>query len=585
MFRSGPVRIDRTFSRQDIPSVGGEAAYEFSEAGKATVEEAFEMNPTVALFDIAEYSGVRDPENDTQLTKEDIKLRGETEFYAQFIDVPEEGMTESEYQRLYRDTRKKKIRDDSFSRAPDTYTQAAKTLLLSLGVGIFDPINAASGYLPGMALRTGVLGTALARQAKVAERMLQRMDTGERVVTRAGHGAVGGGIESAVTDAVFVNPALAAKQQEEQSILTSLIMGATIGSAARVVFGGFYDVGTMGVRKEMNALRAEWKGMADDYIERRATHKRTTVELARAIRDMTTVGREESMLAGRTSTSYGDNRAIMQSALGMFMDDRQINVKDIEAIIHEKNLQAKYKPEDVERVRTDVTREIIDEEVDMEALVYLSPKRLKSQIDRSRGRISQLEKELRALKKKAGPATPRKKLYQKIEDERAKIDELKRTRETGTKRAGDARARIDAARKGEIDGEMKKKIDSEVNRRMDIINGGVKGRGNLRQSIKHAVDNPTRVKRMHAAATSNEGRRGYVAGAKEELADRGIPKEVTKETADVMQQAVDAEVNAKQLAEQEGIDYNPENIDDAIKGVDEHQKAAEIMTACMSKAA
>jgi len=571
--------------------VGDEAVYEFSEASKANVEESFSYNPTKALYDIAEYSGHFDGEDETVLTKDDVDARKETEFYAQFINVPEEGLSEYEYQRLYRDVRAKRVRDDKYARAPDTYSQAGKQLLLSLGVGIFDPINAASGYLPGLLAKTGIMGTQLSRKALVYERQLQNMDLGKRVVSRAGVGAGGGALESVATDYALVNPALRMRQEEEQSLMTSLIMGGAIGSAARVTFGAVYDLPTRESRAEMKALKAEWKERANLYIQQvdaRKTpeHARTIRELARVIRETEKLSRVDEASAGRSTLSYGDQHTLTQSAIGLFLDDRVIDLKEMESVMHEKNLQSKYNVDDVDRVRADVVSEVIEAE---RGLVDTTPV---PETDKRFGKkIVKLESELKELQetlRQTGPANKRKKLHKSIADKKGELEGARAGHKIGGKAKRVVQKRVRDARKGELDPVMQRKVDMEVNRRMEIINAKDTPKGPLvmnKTKLKHGIDNASRMGAMYRAATSEESKRSYVKGAKEELDSKGVPQNASAETADMLQQAVDAEANARQMAEEQGVEYNPENIDATIKAIDDQQKANEIFSTCMSKAA
>ena len=613
MFVGANYTTDPSFGVQRLSSADAELT-DLSEVSGAAASEAWAHGPLQSMFDIAQYNNLFGRDEGATLSKDEVKKRSETEHYAKFITVPEEGITEREYRLLYNDTRARKIRESAFSRAPQTFTQGAKNFGVMLAVGMVDPLNVGIGYLPVTLARAGYAGAAVQGMAKSYAASLTTLGAAGRAGARATVGGSEGLIAAGITE---IPVAAAANLRGERygagDVFTSLIFGSVVGSGIHVGGGALYDVAAvpqMRRRREAMAIKKSFnKEMLADirneqkFIEQRSQDQvAALLQVARGKADMHSVNQRQLAV-----WSKPDRAALMQSNIATFLDGRNISAKALTDLIESKRLGEQYRPEDVEAVRAEVIREHLDLEMDIRSVSKITPAVYKefelnrnvllAEITEAKALLTPpviKTKGLRGnqLKKAQGlldaQQRTKKQAHARIKKAEAELKANRQREKAAGKKYEGVSERIAQIKQGELPRDIFDSVNTEVARRMDIIDathltgkpGDLPAVNNLTGAIRKSLD----ALRVHEESPA--ARRSFRPEAEAEMTRTGKRLTTDQEATGLAQQAVDAETNARAAADELGVKYEASADTQAtIKQVNDLKDVAPAMAACMGRGA
>ena len=616
MIRSkGPIANPfHTLQREDTARTPN--WYTTSQASGAMADQIVNELPVVSLHRMAEqndYFGITSDEDEGKhLSPADLEDKKKTDFYAQFMPMPKDGMSERSYNLMLRDTRERKLREETISRSPQDFSQASKQFFMSLGINIIDPLNIAAGYVPAtmyrvgkvaLATKSGTVTRAIKKDKAVRRRDMEEMSTGGRAKVRLKEGAFEGVIGGALVEyPIYQAEQMRGEQYSAIDVLANLAFGTILGTTMHVGFGAVGDrLGKRG-REIRNNLRADAKQRAETYITGRKKYWKDAFDdfeleswMAEAEANKIRGEAEGPTAIQRrlAKVKAEDKRKLMQGMIAQYRSDQHMNIDPMLKMMDDEVI-ARYSADDIDEIRAEVILDMIEEDVGAQALTYTPPSVTKSKVDRLRGEINRVKKELKELKKTEGPATPRKRLYKLMEEKEGEISRIEASQKRGTKFSKTMADRIEAARRGEIDPVLGRRIEMELQRRMDIIEATSRpsvenpGVPNFQlktsvASIRMANQSKARLGELSDTATNPTKARSFDPDASDRLKTKGTPADEAADTVKLMSEEADAEELARASAEAAGIEYDPKaDLDDSIAKIDDSIGALQDIALCRS---
>lgn len=467
MITGGNYTFDKSYNVNRIDSAKTTGVFDLSQASEAAAEDAFLHSPTRSLYGLAKSHGLTGVEEGQHLDSEALKQKKNTDFYAQFIQMPEEGMSEREYNFKYEAVRKEKLRENAMMRAPDTMGQFVKMMGVSLGTAMLDPTSIGLGYLPATIARAGYIGAKLKGVAEGYDASMAASTALGRAGLRTQAGAVGGTFEGAVGEAPVY---YAAQNRDEKytanDVLLSITTGIAVGSGIQVTGGALFDLGTIEARaferekirvdKENEAvleakkldLEAKRMGVVEDHLLKLQKEKELNAipdnllkfsdpdfigpiplsdyedYLHYALLKASDTGGLQRKLSSYTPE---ERAALMQTNLAQMLEGKEISANEFVDSFEARRLGDKFNPMDVDKVRAEVEAEIIRDDMDLKRVGNLTES-LKSIRDENtnilRNEISALEGKIETFKKLGTSNEKRQKLQKNITALKSEVADL-----------------------------------------------------------------------------------------------------------------------------------------------------------------
>jgi len=615
MFVGGNYTIDPSFGAKSLDSSKTTGILDFSEVSGAAAEDAIIHAPTRSLYDLVEGANLFGEDEGKRLSKVDIGLRANEQFYAKFMKVPDEGMTEREYDILYEDIRAEKLREFAFMRAPDTVGQYVSTLGVSLLVSMVDPTSIAIGYMPMAAARAGYIGVKAANLAKKYDDTLDTLEAGGRAAERAKAGAVGGVFEGAVTE---VPVYFAANNRQEKygatDVFNSIAFGAVVGTGIQVSGGALYDLATVtsrAAKRKQIATTKEMEATEKLRIQKTVGPIRPTIEEPlpdgaaftgplsmeqledKLMRGFLKSGVNSQVQRDLANYTIEERSALMQAGLAQFVSGKNILGTDFVKTFEARRLGERYKPEDVSAVTAEVIDEKILQEIEFKSKTRVSPDLERLFADNTnalRNEIAELEKQVNVQVKKGTSLKKRNEIIEKSDLLDAKKRELEQHRaafKAREQQGKGARERLKAVKAGDYPTDLKRGIDAEVARRMAIIDEVHLPRSpryqfGPRTKTSSIVSNYLKDIKIKTEAPSAQ--RSYRADAEATMSSTGKRQQPSEEMTAIAQQAVDATENAMKLADDNNLKYSPsKGIETMLGDIEQMKTSAQKLAVCMSK--
>ena len=202
----------------------------------ATLEETFYYNPFVSLSRQMVLKHQQKIGN--KLGKDEWSA---SDYYRDGLTYPEQGLTEGAAKAIAESYDQRQERKEIFSRAQGGVGMGIAKFGVSLVGSMLDPLNIASAFVPGAAIRTFVnarramkAGESIKTTRLLQESLFKSGQTGKRVAFGAGEGMAG----AALVEPIILSTA-EAEQDKDYTILDSFL-NVTIGG---ILGGGLHAVG------------------------------------------------------------------------------------------------------------------------------------------------------------------------------------------------------------------------------------------------------------------------------------------------------------------------------------------------------
>lgn len=647
MIVGGNFTFDPSFNLNKIDSSKTKDVLDFSAASGAAAEDAFIHSPTKSMYELAR-NQLPDELDDIKLSKDQLKAKVNTDYYAQYMTMPEEGMTKREYDTKYEAIRAEKIRENTLMRAPATIGQFVKTLGVSLGVSMLDPTSIALGYMPAALARSGYIGVKAATTAKQFDDSMQAANAGGRALLRAKAGAGGGAFEGAVAEAPVY---LAANERGEKygasEVFTSIATGVVVGTGIQVTAGSLFDVATIHSRalererirtteeirlqtiadKEKNVELKKEKQAAADAYSQQVIESRATPDNLLKFEDPNFVGpfsredledlmlhsflkaRETSGIQRKLSDYNAEERdALMQAGLSQFIQGKNVLGHEFTGAFEARLLGDRYRPEDIEAVRAEVIKEHLMQERINQRGAEITPEVYKAYeveqndlltgIAEARGAIDgptviQTKglrgKRLKAAQKElAEQQALRKEAHAKLKKLESELAASKKKAKDQGKKFTSITKREEQIRRGELPEDVLNSVNSEVQRRMGIIDEIHLSKPEYNMGNLKPLNKGIKqvFTDMKAKTESPAASRTYRPDAEEHFSERGRRTKPTEDSQRLESEMNDAVENAQKIAEANDTKYGLTKEEESLVGeIENMKKVADKLSVCMGRAA